>query len=175
MGFFGTQITMPMFGKICTTITALLAIGCLIAALVLFWAPLDNTVPGTVCAATGTALGVASWTNNWIHYLRDKNPFNKEDDENKHNKYEEESSIYYVSVWWFVTLMLGVLAVWLKLAGYNFAGGPNWASIFSGICMVVFGGSVIVHTIACAVGGSTISGFYYDEQALKEDIDVNTD
>merc|ERR1711964_828921 len=102
-----------MFGKTCTIITALLAIGFLIAAIVLYWAPLDNTVPGTVCAATGTTLGVGSWTSNWIKYLCDKNPFEKDTDENRRNKYEEESGVYYISIWWLATLTLGVLSVWL--------------------------------------------------------------
>merc|ERR1711964_3066 len=55
-------------------------------------------------------------------------------------------------------------------------GGPSWASIFSGICMVGFGGSVIGHTITCASAksGSMYAGFYYDDQALKEDIETST-
>merc|ERR1711964_529325 len=55
-------------------------------------------------------------------------------------------------------------------------GGPSWASIFSGICMVGFGGSVIGHTITCASAksGSMYAGFYYDDQALEKDIIKST-
>merc|ERR1711964_780681 len=87
----------------------------------------------------------------------------------------DQSKVYYVSVWWLATLMLGVLCVWLKLLGYNFGDGwytTNWASVFSVLTMVGFGVSAITHTVACGVEGSMGAGLYYDEEAIKDNIDT---